>query len=57
MKKFIIIIILISGCSSGKNELKTSLSDINFADDLTIEEFQNKLNEYAQTSPYPSIDE
>ena len=57
MKKFLIIIILISGCSSSKNNLKTNVSDINFTDNLSIEEFQNRLNEYAQNSPYPNIDE
>ena len=56
MKKFLIIIFLINGCSSGKNELNVNLSDIKFTDNLTIEEFQNKLKNYALTRPYPNID-
>tara|TARA_B100000902_G_scaffold378823_1_gene412488 strand:- start:1476 stop:1649 length:174 start_codon:yes stop_codon:yes gene_type:complete len=57
MKKFLIFIILISGCSSSKNESRTNVSDISFNDNLSIEEFQNRLNEYAQNSPYPNIEE
>ena len=57
MKKLFIIIFFVSGCSSGKNEIRSNLSDINFTDNLTIEEFQNKLSEYAQNSPFPNINE
>tara|TARA_B100000674_G_C37427518_1_gene727922 strand:- start:103 stop:276 length:174 start_codon:yes stop_codon:yes gene_type:complete len=55
MKKFLIIIIFISGCSSNKNDLKNNFSDIKFSDDLSIEEFKNKLNKYAENNPYPDI--
>ena len=57
MKKFLIIIFLIIGCSSNNNELKTNLPEINFTDNLTIDEFQRRLTEYAQTSPFPNINE
>ena len=30
--------------------------DIKFTDDMSFEEFQNKLKEYAENSPYPNID-
>ena len=56
MKKFLIIIILISGCSSYKEEPNNNFSDIKFSDDLSIEQFRNKLNEYAENNPYPNID-
>ena len=56
MKKFLIIFILISGCSLNKNNLNTNSLDINFSDDLSIEEFQIKLKVYAENSPYPNID-
>ena len=56
MKKFLIIIILISGCSSYKEEPNNNLSDIKFSDDLSIDQFRNKLNEYAENNPYPNID-
>ena len=57
MKKFLIVIIFISGCSFNKNKLNTNTFDIKFSDNLTIDEFQNKLSKYAQTNPYPNIDE
>jgi len=57
MKKLMIIIILINGCSLNKNELKSNLTDINFTDNLTMEEFQNNLKDYAQNNPYPNIDD
>ena len=56
MKKFLIIFILISGCSLKKNDYNTNSSDINFSDNLSIEEFQIKLEVYAENSPYPNID-
>ena len=56
MKKILIIIILITGCTSNKNELGNNSSNIKFSDDLSMDEFKNKLNEYAQTNPYPNID-
>tara|TARA_B100001057_G_scaffold454810_1_gene500878 strand:+ start:2247 stop:2420 length:174 start_codon:yes stop_codon:yes gene_type:complete len=56
MKKILIIIILISGCSSYKEEPKNNFADIKFSDDLSIEQFRNKLNEYAENNPYPNID-
>ena len=57
MKKFLIIIILISGCSSNKNEISKNISDMNFSFNLSFEEFQNQLEIYAQNNPYPNIDE
>ena len=56
MKKFFIIFILISGCSLKKNDYNTNSLDINFSDNLSIEEFQIKLEVYAENSPYPNID-
>ena len=55
MKKFLIIIILITGCSSTNKELKSNLSEINFSDNLSLVEFQNILKEYSHKSPYPNI--
>ena len=56
MKKFLILFILISGCSLKKNDYNTNSLDINFSDNLSIEEFQIKLEVYAENSPYPNID-
>tara|TARA_B000000475_G_scaffold255111_1_gene234571 strand:- start:408 stop:581 length:174 start_codon:yes stop_codon:yes gene_type:complete len=57
MKKFILIFFLFSGCVYSQNENINAVSDINFSDDLTLEEFKLKLDEYANNSPYPNIDD
>jgi hypothetical protein len=56
MKKLLIIIFLTASCSMNNDKLENNFSDINFSDDMTFEEFQNKLEEYAENSPYPNID-
>ena len=57
MKKFILIFFLFSGCVYNQNTNINSVSDLNFSDDLTLEEFKLKLEEYANNSPYPNIDD
>ena len=57
MKKFILIFFLFSGCVYSQNENINAVPDINFSDDLTLEEFKLKLEEYANNSPYPNIDD
>lgn len=56
MKKLLIIFFLTTSCSMNNDKLEKNFSDINFSDDMTFEEFQNKLEEYAENSPYPNID-
>jgi hypothetical protein len=56
MKKLLIIFFLTVSCSMNNDKLENNLSDINFSDDMTFEEFKNKLEEYAENSPYPNID-
>ena len=57
MKKFLIIIIFIAGCSSKKVELNNNLFDFIFSNDLSFDEFKTKLKNYAENSPYPNIDD
>ena len=57
MKRFILIFLLFSGCAYNQNTNINVVSDINFSDDLTLEEFKLKLDEYANNSPYPNIDD
>ena len=57
MKRFILIFFLLSGCINNQNANINVVSDINFSDDLTLEEFKLKLEEYANNSPYPNIDD
>ena len=56
MKKLLIIFFLTASCSMNNDKLEKNFLDINFSDDMTFEEFQNKLKEYAENSPYPNID-
>ena len=56
MKKLLIIFFLTASCSMNNDKLEKNFSDINFSDDMTFEEFQNKLEEYDENSPYPNID-
>ena len=57
MKRFILIFFLFSGYVYNQNTNTNVVSDINFSDDLTLEEFKLKLEEYAKNSPYPNIDD
>jgi|TARA_B100001093_G_C26440654_1_gene847923 hypothetical protein len=56
MNKLIIIFLFLIGCSSSQNNVKIDIPKIDFSDDLSIEEFKNKLDVYANNSPYPNID-
>ena len=55
MKKFLIIIIFITGCSSNHNKISNDYKNIIFSDNLSLEEFKIKLKEYAINNPYPNL--
>ena len=51
---FIIIMLLIfTACSS--NNVKNQ-NNINFSDDMSLEEFKINLKVYSNNNPYPNID-
>ena len=56
MKKLLITFIIITGCSTNNDELSNNNLDIKFSDNMSFEEFQDKLEEYAINNPYPNID-
>jgi hypothetical protein len=56
MKRIILIFFLLSGCSYNQVDFTNNVSDTNFTDNLSFEEFKTKLVEYAINSPYPNID-
>tara|TARA_Y100001958_G_C20794838_1_gene260700 strand:- start:371 stop:544 length:174 start_codon:yes stop_codon:yes gene_type:complete len=56
MKKLLITFILITGCSTYNDNLSDNNLDIKFSENMSLEEFQVKLEEYANNSPYPNID-
>ena len=53
----IFLILFLSGCVSTQDPTKNNSDNINFSDDLTLEEFKLKLEAYANNSPYPNIDD
>ena len=56
MKRIILIFFLITGCSVNQTKKIDNISQIKFSDDLTIEEFKIKLEDYSKNSSYPNID-
>ncbi len=56
MKRMILIFFLITGCSVNYTEKELNLSDIEFSENLSLNEFKVNLEKYANNSPYPSID-
>ena len=56
MKKLLIIFIIITGCTTSEDKLTNNNLEIKFSDNMSFEEFQVKLEEYANNSPYPNID-
>tara|TARA_Y100001970_G_scaffold131814_1_gene162571 strand:+ start:2127 stop:2315 length:189 start_codon:yes stop_codon:yes gene_type:complete len=62
MKKIIFFILFFSACSYNNEEKLNNISNnnlqfINFSNDLSFDEFKIKLEEYANSSPYPNIDD
>ena len=56
MKRIILIIYFLSGCTYNQTENKVDLNEIDFSNNLSLEEFKIKLDEYANNNPYPNID-
>ena len=56
MTRFILILFLITGCAVTHNEKKVNLSEIEFSEYLSFEEFKVNLEKYANNNPYPNID-
>ena len=56
MKKLIILLFLAS-CVSPNSNVSTNKTNLNFDVDLTFDEFNELLIQYAKTSPYPNIDQ
>ncbi|MDA9177522.1 hypothetical protein N9O17_00120 [Candidatus Pelagibacter sp.] len=56
LRIIILIFFLLTGCSYDQTKKVNNVSQIEFSDDLTIEEFKIKLEEHTKNSSYPSID-
>ena len=57
MKRIILIFFLFSGCVNNQSQNTNNFSAIDFSNVSTMEEFKIKLEEYADNSPYPNIDD
>ena len=55
MKKFLFIFLFLLSCSSSQNKINSNYLNMNFSEDLTLEQFRIKLQEYANNNPYPNI--
>lgn len=57
MKKFFLIFFLISGCINSQTVESDNLSNVEFSDNLSFNQFKERLEIYANNSPYPNIDD
>ena len=55
MKKLLILMFLVS-CSSPNSNISSSNTKLTFDDNLSFEEFNQLLIQYAKISPYPNLD-
>ena len=56
MKRIILIYVLLTGCTSNENIKNDNITNLNFSDNLSLEEFKIKLKVYSENSTYPNID-
>jgi hypothetical protein len=54
MKRLLVLFFLAS-CVSPNSNVSTNNTMLNFDDDLSFEEFNQQLIQYAKTSAYPNI--
>ena len=53
MKNLVLIFLFfLTACSS-----TISRNDFNFTEDMSIDQFELKINEYGNNNPYPNIDD
>ena len=56
MNKYLLIFLFLISCSSNSDVTQKNFQNLDFSNDLTFEEFKEKLLEYAKNQPYPNID-
>ena len=52
MKFLFIVMLFLASCSNNQTQ-----NNYNFSDDMTFNEFKLELEKYANSSPYPSIED
>ncbi len=56
MKKLLITVFFLSSCTLSQENKQMNLQDLNFEDNLTMNEFKLRLEEYAVNNSFPNID-
>ena len=56
MNRYLLIFLFLISCSSKSDLTQKNFQNIDFSNDLTFEEFKEKLEEYAKNQTYPNID-
>ena len=56
MKKLLIFLFLLSACNISQENKSLNLQNLNISDKLSLNEFKLQLEKYANSSPYPSIE-
>ena len=56
MNKYLLILLFLISCSSNSNVTQKNFQNFDFSNDLTFEEFREKLEVYTKNQPYPNID-
>lgn len=56
MKKFLITVFFLSSCALNQENKQMNFQDLNFEDNLTLNEFKLRLEEYAENNSFPNID-
>ena len=56
MNKYLLIFLFLISCSSNSAVTQKNFQNLDFSNDLTFEEYKEKLEEYAKNQPYPNID-
>ena len=55
--KLIFLLIFITSCTSPSTVNKNNFQNFDFNENLSFNSFKQLLVEYAETNPYPNIDE
>ena len=54
--KILLILFFLTSCVTHNSNINPSNTKLNFNDDLSFDEFNQLLIQYAKTNPYPNID-
>ena len=56
MNRYLLFFLFLISCNSSSEVTQKNFQNLDFSNDLTFEEFKEKLEEYAKKQPYPNID-